>query len=285
MASATAIAQFSNVKGGRQMESFTTSDGLRLRYVIDDFTDPWRKSETLVLVHAAMGSSRRFYAWVPHLAREFRVVRFDMRGHGESDVPGADQITFERLCLDVVELLDHLGIDTAHLAGSSAGSIVSQGVTIRYPQRVKTLASFASVPGMKNSTADYASWVARIGSKGLGAFLRETIADRIKLDEADPRFVDWFIADSERTNVEALARFVPMMARIDLVPELGKIRCPVLAVVPGADPIRPVEEYRLMERKIPGCEFIIYEGLPHNITDAVPDRCAEELKRFLLKHR
>ena len=43
-------------------------------------------------------------------------------------------------------------------------------------------------------------------------------------------------------------------------------------------------DYQLIRNQLPGCEFIVYEGLPHNITDAVPDRCAEELKRVLLKH-
>jgi pimeloyl-ACP methyl ester carboxylesterase len=266
------------------MESFKTSDGLQLRYVIDDYTDPWRKKDTLVMSHAAMGSSRRFYAWVPHLARDFRVVRMDMRGHGESDAPNADQIDFERIGRDLVELLDHLEIESAHLAGSSAGGIISQSVAIRYPQRVKTLASFAATPGMKNGKADHGSWVTRIGQNGIGTFLRETIADRIALDQVDPAFVDWFIAEATRTNVPALARFVPMMVRIDLVPELHKIRCPVLVVVPGADPIHPVDDYLLIKRQIPDCEFVVYEGLPHNITDAVPDRCAEELKRFLAKH-
>ena len=42
------------------MESFTTTDGLKLRYVIDDYTDPWRKPDTLLMSHSAMGSSRRF---------------------------------------------------------------------------------------------------------------------------------------------------------------------------------------------------------------------------------
>src|SRR5687768_16132919 len=130
------------------MESFRTSDGLQLRYVVDDYTDPWRECDTVLMVHAAMGSSRRFYAWVPHLARDFRVVRIDMRGHGESDAPKPDQLAFERLSADAVELLDHLGIEAAHLAGSSAGGIVSQSVAIRYPKRVLSLASFAAVPGM-----------------------------------------------------------------------------------------------------------------------------------------
>jgi 3-oxoadipate enol-lactonase len=56
-------------------------------------------------------------------------------------------------------------------------------------------------------------------------------------------------------------------------------------VVPGGDPIHTVDEYRVLEQLIPDCEFVVYEGLPHNITDAVPDRCAQDLKRFLLEHR
>src|SRR5439155_18511829 len=71
------------------MLHFTTSDCVRLAYVIDDFTDPWRRPDTLVLLHAAMGSSRRLYAWVPRLARDFRVVRLDLRGHAPSEVPAA----------------------------------------------------------------------------------------------------------------------------------------------------------------------------------------------------
>ena len=60
----------------------TASDGLELAYAIDDFSDPWKPREALILIHAAMGSSRRLYKWVPILAREFCVVRPDMRGHG-----------------------------------------------------------------------------------------------------------------------------------------------------------------------------------------------------------
>src|SRR5258706_14648001 len=102
------------------MKSFTTSDGLRLRYAINDYTDPWIGKDTLVMLHAAMGSSRRFYAWVPHLARDFRVVRMDMRGHGESDAPGAGPFEFKPLGRVWIELLHHLNIKSVHLAGSCA---------------------------------------------------------------------------------------------------------------------------------------------------------------------
>ena len=77
---------------------------------------------------------------------------------------------------------------------------------------------------------------------------------------------------------------VPMMATVDLQDDLPKIACPMLVVVPGADPLHPADEYRPIAERVPGCEFVVYDGLPHNITDAEPDRCAQELKRFLLKH-
>ncbi len=266
------------------METFTTGDGLKLSYVVDDYTDPWQPAETLIMLHAAMGSSRRFYAWVPHLARDFRVVRLDQRGHGESGVPGATQLTPQRLVQDVVELADHLGCARFHVTGSSAGAVVAQKVAIDHPSRVLTLAVFAATPGIKHGNQDHAQWVGRIGGKGVAQFLRETIADRMDVTQVAAGFVDWFVAESARTQVGLLARFVPMMRQFDVLDEIHRIQCPTLAVVPGSDPIHTVDQYRILPQKIPNCEFVVYDGLAHNITDAVPDRCALELRRFLLKH-
>jgi len=267
------------------MHTFRASDGLEIAYALDDYTDPWRTPETVILVHAAMGSSKRFYAWVPHLAGDFRVVRIDMRGHGATQIPGPEQLSPDRLVKDVAELADHVGAARFHVGGSSAGAVVAEKVAIDYPDRVLTLGAFAGTGGIKHALQDHASWVQRIGEKGLAAFLRETIADRVDLTTAPPGFVDWFIAESAKTSVELLARFVPMMRRFEVLDELNRIRCPTLAIAPGADPIHKVDTYRMLKEKIPDCEFLVYEGLPHNITDAVPDRCAEDYRRFLLKHR
>src|SRR4051794_22060246 len=92
-----------------------TSDGNRIAYTVDDFSDPWRPKNTLLLLHAAMGSSKRWYAAVPALARHYRVVRMDLRGHGESQVPAAYQaLTMDRLVADVQELLDELDCGMVH---------------------------------------------------------------------------------------------------------------------------------------------------------------------------
>jgi 3-oxoadipate enol-lactonase len=99
----------------RRTDGFRSSDGNRIAYTIDDFTEPWRRPATLLLLHAAMGSSRRWYAAVPPLARHYRVVRMDLRGHGDSQVPPPEPpLSMDRLVQDVRELLDHLGCGTVH---------------------------------------------------------------------------------------------------------------------------------------------------------------------------
>jgi 3-oxoadipate enol-lactonase len=268
------------------MERFTASDGTSLAYVVDDWTDPWTTPETLVLLHAAMGSGKRLYAWAPHLARDFRVVRMDLRGHGQSDVPPDSRpLTLERLARDVVDLLDHLGVRRAHLAGSSAGAIIAMRTTLDRPDRIATLADFASTPGLKPSNVDAGKWIAQIRQKGVRGFLSDTIADRFDLARVDPGFVEWFLDESAKTSVEWFARFVALMVSVDLTDELGRIRCPMLAVVPDHDPISSMRQYEVIRERVPHVDFVVYEHLPHNITDAVPDRCAEELRRFLLEVR
>ena len=49
------------------MQNFNAKDGTRLAYYVDDFTDPWTQPDTVLLLHAAMGNSRRWFKWVPPL--------------------------------------------------------------------------------------------------------------------------------------------------------------------------------------------------------------------------
>src|SRR5499427_256075 len=133
---------------------FTASDGVQLGYCIDDFIDPWRKPPVLLLLHAAMGSARRYYAWVPPLSRHYRVVRMDLRGHGGSEIPPADCVfTLERLVRDVAELMDHLGCASAHIVGNSADGYLGQQLAMNQGARVRSLMLFGSTPGLKRSQA------------------------------------------------------------------------------------------------------------------------------------
>lgn len=260
------------------MERFATSDGLSLAYDIDDFTDPWTRPATVLLLHAAMGSARRYFAWVPYLCRDYRVVRLDLRGHGRSPVPPPEMpLLLDRLVADVAELLDHLGVAEAHIVGNSAGGYLGQQLAMTVPERVRSLCLFGSTPGLKNSQAP--SWIPQIQAKGLRGFLAETIGDRLPAD-ADPGLVSWFLDEAGKNDPAYIGKFVLLMAGYDWSGEVARIRCPTLVVIPGGETVGSVANYEPF-RKLRDVEFRIYDGLPHNICDSVADRCAAEVRDFL----
>jgi 3-oxoadipate enol-lactonase len=262
------------------MATLTASDGVVLAWRIDDFTDPWRMPATpVLLLHAAMGAYRRWFAWIPTLARHWTTVSLDLRGHGASGVPGeAQPLTVERLVADVVELLDHLEIARAHVVGLSAGGYVGQRLAMEHPARVATLSLFASTPGLRNSQAG--TWPARIAEMGLEAFVREGIADRFPAD-ADPGLVDWFCRQTGGNDPGFIGRFVTHMASRDWEDELDRIGCPTLLVAPGQEPIGSHDQYERMQARIPDATLVSLEGMPHNIGDAAPERCLRVLLAFL----
>jgi 3-oxoadipate enol-lactonase len=261
------------------MENLITKDGLKLAYYVDDFTDPWKQPDTLVLLHAAMGNSQRWFRWVPSLARHYRVVRMDLRGHGASQKPDPEQeFSLAQLVGDVVQLLDHLDCKQAHIVGNSAGGYVGQQLAIHHPSLVKTLALFGATPGLKNSHAP--TWIPKIQEIGLKKFLADTIEERFD-ENADPDLVQWFIEQAGSNDPAFIARFVLHMCTHDFMDELTAISCPTLIVAAGKESIGHAGAYQQMRDRIKGSDLIYYDTKAHNICDGYPDRCAEDLMKFL----
>lgn len=261
---------------------FRTSDDIDIAYWVDDFTKPWRDAPVIVMLHSAMGHSGRFFAMVPPFLSRFRVVRMDLRGHGRSRVPPEDSpLTMERLVLDVAELLDHLEISDAHFLGNSAGGYISQNLAMSQPERVRSLLLFGSTPGLKHSNA--ATWLPRVARDGMKTFLAETIEQRFNVESTDPGLIEWFLDEAETNDISFIARFVGLMASLDWSDELHRIRCPTLVVIPGAEAVGGVENYRPMRERIPVVELVTFAGMAHNICDMVPDRCAAEALAFLAR--
>jgi pimeloyl-ACP methyl ester carboxylesterase len=264
------------------MQTLITRDGQKLAYYVDDFTDPWTKPDTLLLLHAAMGNSQRWFRWVPQLARRYRVVRLDLRGHGASQMPRPeDDFSLQHLVDDAVELLDHLGCPAAHVVGNSAGGYVSQQLAIQHPQRVKTLALYGSTPGLKHSHAP--TWVPKIQQIGLKKFLADTIDERFD-ETADPKLVQWFIDQAGSNDPAFIGRFVLHMCTHDFMEELPAIQCPALIVAAGKESIGHASAYGDMHSRIKGSELLYYDTAAHNICDGYADRCAADLQDFLSRH-
>jgi 3-oxoadipate enol-lactonase len=262
------------------MPSLTTSDGLRLAWCVDDFTDPWKSPATVLMLHSAMGSARRMARMVPALARRWRVVRLDLRGHGGSEIPPEDPaLGMPRLVADVAELLNHLGVEAAHLVGIAMGGCVAQSFALAAPARVLSLSLFASLPGLRNSQV--AGWLPRIARLGLRAFMAESIAERFDLARTDPALIEWFLDDCARCDAHFIARYIGLMAGLDWSEQLPRIACPTLLVVPGAETIGRFAAYQDMHETMPDARLLVHEGMPHNICDADPDRCAADVAAFL----
>jgi len=265
------------------MQHTFDSDGLQLNYYLDDFTDPWTDAPTIVLLHGAMANARRFYSWVPALARHYKVVRMDLRGHGDSQVPSDQQtLSLDVLVDDVIRLLDHLGVQNAHIVGNSAGGYVGQHLAMRAPERVLTLALFGSAPGLKQSQAS--TWLPKVQARGLRQFLADTVDDRFPPEWVGTPQVEHFLDDLGDNDVAYIGRFVGYMASQEWSAELHRITCPTLVVVPGAGRIGSTEVYRPMRERLPRGEVLVYEGERHSICEYLAPRCTADLLSFLLRH-
>ena len=263
--------------------TFTASDGVKIAYYVDDFADPWKPSNALVMLHAAMGSAKRFYSMVPGFARYFHVVRLDTRGHGGSQVPPPDTaMNKQRVMEDVVEALDHLGIDSAHVLGASAGGYAAQQLAIHRPGRVKSLALFAATPGFKGEQGR--RWLNMAAEQGMRKAFGDTIGERFPVGDCEQGLVDWFMDEICKNDLAWLARYIGYWTETDFMDEVEKIRCPTLIVKPGGEPIGLPSLYGEMKKRIKNSELVTYEGARHNVYDYLPERCVKDTLAFLRKH-
>jgi pimeloyl-ACP methyl ester carboxylesterase len=116
--------------------SFFDSDGVRIYYRVDGEGDP------VLLIHgfsANLAVNWRTPGIVNDLARDYQVISIDNRGHGQSDKPENVEAYGYKMVGDAVGLLDHLGIDSAHIVGYSMGGMIGLKMAVEYPQRVRSL--------------------------------------------------------------------------------------------------------------------------------------------------
>src|SRR5579871_3071196 len=121
-------------------------------YRDDWLGEPWRKPETAVLIHGNAESSIVWYAWLPRMAQEFRVLRPDLPGLGRSQIPAGFEWSLPNLAAFVARVMDKAGADSAHIIGAKAGGAIAMQFAADYPARTRTL-SVLHVPVVTVSAA------------------------------------------------------------------------------------------------------------------------------------
>ena len=261
---------------------YLSANDARFHYHIDDFTDPWKHSETVLLHHSAAGNLHRWRAWVPNLARHYRVLRFDMRGHAESSPPPGGQFTMEGLAADIAAVLDNLEIERVHLVGASAGGIVSLRFAHDFPDRLRSLSLVASTPKLAQMGRDIdaAVWRRTLEESGTKAWLLSDAQKRFGL-EADPGLVEWYAEEGGKTPADVVLALQQCLLAEDLTSLLPGINVPTLLLASSNDEITPLEIQHLMASRMPQASLHTFDGVGHNMKVQIPDILAGHVRRFI----
>ncbi len=245
--------------------------GVRLRY---DVVGPAGTARPPVLLtHGYSASAHMFGTTAQRLADEYRVITWDMVGHGRSDYP-ADLAAYsaDLAVADMVALLDAAGADRAVVAGHSLGGFLSLRLCATHPDRVAALVLIDTGPGYRNPQAragwnemaeNFAQGFERHGLAGLGA------SEEVRAD-----------VHRDATGLVLAARGILAQHDAMVIDSLAGIAVPTLVVV-GENDTPFVDGSRYMAAKIPGAQLVVVPGAGHAPNIEAPDTFDPALRRFL----
>lgn len=261
----------------------TIAGGAKLHYVIDDYTDPWRSPETVLLLHGAAESGAAWFGWVPHLARRYRVVRPDMRGFGASSAMPRDfPWTLDLLVEDFVTLMRTLGVDRFHVIGAKIGGTVARHFAASHPELVRSLTVAGTPPPRrKNQPAASVALVAELEQSGAAeAWARRTMAGRLGREFPESG-TEWWINLMGRTEQSTLLGFVAHISGVDITGDLPRITCPTLVITTEGSALGSVDETRAWQMQITNSRLVVLPGDSYHVAASDPDRCAREALAFM----
>lgn len=254
---------------------FSTRDGARIFHTIDDFTDGWKAPQTVVCVHGLAESTEAWRGWVPHLARDFRVVRFDLRGFGRSSAVSAGHPwSVDGIMDDIDGLISHLDLGAVNLVGCKSGGTIALAYASRRAERVKALAVFGAHPYGPEET-----WLPFIEEHGVRRWLEETMPRR--LASLSPEAMQWWIELMAQTPLSTLQGYLRWFPTVDLRGGLGDILAPTLVVTGGRIPNRKGGGSHAWQADIPRSALRVLPVESSHIGGAYPDMCAEIAGAFL----
>jgi 3-oxoadipate enol-lactonase / 4-carboxymuconolactone decarboxylase len=233
----------------------------------------------LLLLHSLGTNLHVWDGQVAALARQFRVVRPDLRGHGLTTVtPGP--YTIDGLARDALALLDALQVKTAHVAGLSIGGMIAQSLAAQAPQRVASL--ILCDTAMAIGPADlWRQRAATVRQEGMAS-----IADQVVLRWVTTPFLSapetkGLRAMLLRTDPEGYAGAAEAIAPADLAPGTRTLRMPALILVGDQDVATPLSSAEAMRDAIPGARLQVLANASHIPTVEQPDAVAAAILGFL----
>jgi 3-oxoadipate enol-lactonase len=208
---------------------------------------------------------------LPDLTEPWRVLRYDLRGHGGSEViPGP--ATMDDLAEDVLALLDGLGVRRFAIGGVSLGGAIASVVTLRVPERVAGLvlcctSAWFGEPGpwlerAGRVRADGMEWLAETAS---GRWFTRGFAER------HPDRAERVVGMLRGTDPEGYAACCTALASYDLRDRLAEVRAPTLVIAGAQDPATPVDHAEELAQGIPEAVLTVVPDASHLASFERPD--------------
>lgn len=258
-------------------------DGVRIAYRIDGSDDtarPW-----LVMSHSLACDHTM---WDPQVEpfSDFRLLRFDTRGHGRSGAPAGDY-TLELLADDLKALLDALAIGRCHYVGLSMGGMIGQQFALKYPGRFATMTladTTSRYPAEARSVWDDRLALAR--SRGMDALVPSTLERWFTAEfrEREPAVVARIAQLIRATPFTGYAGCAFGISHINLTARLSNIDCPTLVLVGDADLGTPRPMAEEIVRALPGSVLQVIPQAAHLSNLEQPAVFNRLLRQFLADH-
>jgi len=257
------------------------SNGIELNYTVEG-SGPW-----VVMSHSLACDSSMWDEQAALLRRNYKVLRFDTRGHGKSDAPPGEY-TLDMLAYDVHGLLQGLGVERCHWIGLSMGGMIGQTFALKFP------GTFASLI-LADTTSRYGPealpvWQGRIKTaleKGMEPLVEATLQRWLTepFRKTHPEVVARVSAMIRATPVTGYAGCCAAIPRINLTERLKEIRCPALVIVGEQDAGTPVELAREIHAALPGSELAIIPSASHLSNLEQPAAFNRAMTAFLNKQK
>lgn len=229
--------------------------------------------QPVLLSHGYSATTRMWAGQVEALKADYRVITWDMRGHGQSDSPDDPKAYSEQATVDdMAAILKHLGIEKAVIGGLSLGGYMSLAFNVAHPDMVRALMLFDTGPGYKNP----------VGREGWN----ETARKRAEIFEAkglDALGSSAEVRVAQHRSAQGLAHAARgMLAQFDsrIIESLPEIKVPTLVLVGDNDtPFLGGTDY--MANKIPNSTKVVIENAGHASNIDQPAAFNAEVRKFL----
>lgn len=237
----------------------------------------------VVFVHGVGSHLESWDGVISRLGPEVHSLRYDLRGHGESEKPPAPY-TMDDFVADLKALVDRLGWSRFDLVGFSLGGLIAQAFTLRFLAQVRSLTIVSSVAGRTPEEQERVLRRAQtLKENGPAAHLGEAV-DRWFSDAfaaAHPEVIEARKARSMMNDPVSYAAAYAVLATSDFVDQLNRIACPAL-VMTGEDDVGSTPRMaRTMCDLMPDARLRILPGLKHSVLLEAPGVVGEVIEQFL----